>query len=155
MAQIGHFDADNVDTNVGFDPVPPGIYDLMISNSDVKATKDGKGKYIWLEHTILSGPFKDRKIFNNLNMWNANPQAVKIAEAHFGCLCKAVGKRQVTDTVELHNTPFQAEVDVEKQDGRSPQNRIKKYLFEDEKQQRQAAVASGPVDASTVPWAQG
>ena len=160
MANLGHFDADNVDTNVGFDPVPPGDYTMIVSNSDVVDVKDKPGqKYLKLEHTIVEGEFKDRKVWSNLNLWNANAQAVKIAEGFFGQLCKAVGKRQIQDSAEVHGIPFLAKVGVEKQEGRNPQNKILKYYYEDEKGKAAPASNGGtsaqPVSAGGVPWANG
>lgn len=156
MANIGHFDADTVDTNITTDPVPPGKYLLAITASDVKQVKGKADKYIHLEHTVLDGQYSGRKVFNNLNMWNSNPQATKIAEAHFACLCKAVGKRQVRDTAELHSIPFYAEIEVEAgKDGNRPQNRIKKYLFEDDHKAPKTTVGVQPSTSAGVPWGNG
>jgi len=157
MAGIGHFNADEVDTTSDFDPVPPGTYVMQIVNSDVKPTKDGKGKYIWLEHEILEGPYKGRKVWNNLNLWNANPQAVKIAEKQFAKLCKACAKHAVEDTAELHGYPFRAIVEQETND-RGTQNRLKDYLFEDTATATKQATSTAAVQAATsgeVPWGRG
>lgn len=157
MASIGHFDSETVNPNAGFDPVPPGEYLVKVSNSELKTVK-GKpsDKYIWLEHTILEGDYKDRKLYNNLNLWNANPTAVKIAEAMLSQLCRAVGKKQITDTVELHNLPLTCKVGLDTKGDRGPQNRIDKYLYEDTSAATVATTEAKAVvqqGAAKAPWA--
>lgn len=139
MANIGFFDAETVDTNVkngDFEAIPPGRYPMMISNSDVREVKgEPHKKYIWLEHTVLEGEYKDRKLFNNLHLWNPSDKAVKMAEGFFGQLCKACGKNKIGDTAELHSIPFWAEVGVDTknvQPGKDPQNKIVEYFFGNE-----------------------
>ena len=144
MANIGHFTTEGKTTESSFDPVPPGDYNLQITNSDVKPTKDGKGKYIWLEETILDGPYAGRKVFDQLNLWNANPTASKIAEVAFTRLCKACGKVQIQDTAELHGIPFVATVGVDANPGYNPKNTVKKYHCEE------SGVRSGPTTAQVA-----
>lgn len=157
MAQIGNFDSDAVDPNVGFDPLPPGDYIMKITSSDLRVTKgNAANKYVWLEHTIIDGPFKNRKLYNNLNLWNTNVQAVKIAEGMLAQLCKAVGKKTISDTVELHGLMFTARVGLDTKGDRGPQNRIDKYLYEQTPEATVAATAQGAATqagSSAAPWA--
>ena len=159
MAKIGHFDAETVDTNIGFEVLPPGIYTMVITNSDVKEVKNKPGSsYVWLEHTICDGPYNGRKVFNNLNLWNDNPKAVRIAESFMGQLCKACGIKQLTDTEQLHGILFKAKLDVDAKDQtRDPQNRIKEYIYDKGTGGNAAASApvAGGVAGGSVPWANG
>ncbi len=156
MAQIGNFNAGEVNPNAGFDPIPPGTYVMKITNSDVRSAKSNPAnKYIWLEHTILEGEYKGRLLFNNLNYINTSVTAANIAAATLSQLCRAVGKMQIGDTVELHGIPFQAQVSIDTK-GDKPQNRIDKYLFEETnaattQATRQATVAAGA--SAAAPWA--
>ena len=68
MATLGSaFDSNQHDDMNNFDPIPAGEYIVKITNSDIVKTKDGAGKYISLEYTVIQGEFKGRKIWQNLN----------------------------------------------------------------------------------------
>jgi hypothetical protein len=157
MANLGHFDADGVNTDDPFAPIPPDEYVMLTTNSEIRTTKSGSGKYIALEHEIVEGDYKGRKVWNNLNLWNTNPQAVQIATRHLACLCKATGKRQITDTAEIHGIPFRARLSIDTS-GAKPQNRIDDYLFEDTVKQTVAttqSVADKVASSPSAPWGQG
>lgn len=155
MAGIGHWNTDEHSSEPVFEAFPPGLYNLQVTNSDVKPTKDGKGKYIYVEMTILDGAYAGKKVFDRINLWNANPTAVRIAEVSFNRLCLACGKRQITDTNELHGIPFVAEISVdEPQNGYSAQNRIEKYMIDEAAKTggRPAPVAAVKAADTRPPW---
>lgn len=113
MANLGQtFDSDQYGELEGFDPIPADKYTVAITGSSVELTKKGDGKYIALEHTVLEGTYKGRKIWSNLNIQNPNPQTVEIAQKTLATLCRAIGKRVIADTVELHDIPCIAKVKV-------------------------------------------
>lgn len=113
MADLGlAFDSKKYDDMANFEPVPLGEYLAQVTKSDVKATKDKKGKYISLEFTILSGQYKGRKVFTNLNVVNQNPVAVEIAQKALATLCRAVRKPMIKNTQELHAIPFLLKVKI-------------------------------------------
>jgi hypothetical protein len=94
-----------------FDDIPAGEYLVMIVSSDKKDTSDRTGQFIALEHQIMEGQYKGRKLFNNLNLWNRSDAAVKIAEGTLESICRAQSRIEaVGDTVELHNIPMIAKV---------------------------------------------
>lgn len=157
MANIGHFNAAEVDTELGYEPVPPGVYTMMITASDRKTVRDKPGNsYLFLEHTIIEGPFNGRKVFNNMSLWSDNPKAVRVANAYLGQLCLATGVIQLTDSEQLHNIPFMAEVSVDAKDPKYVQNRIAKYVYDKKKPGETTSAASpSPVAGGGVPWANG
>ncbi len=113
MASIGNaFDSSKHDDMASFDPIPEDEYLVQVTKSDVKATKAGTGKYINLEFTVMNGEYKGRKIFTNLNIVNPNPITVEIAQKELATLCRALGKRVIQDTKELHGTPFLMKVRI-------------------------------------------
>lgn len=152
MAQLGSFDAEAVNPDAGYTPVPPNVYTMIVTHTEIKASKNKPtNRYLSVEHTITEGDFKNRKITNLLNLWNDNPDAVRISEAMLSQLCRAVGKMKIEDTVELHGIPFQAKVSVDAK-GDKPQNRIDEYLYEG----RAATVTAAPKaagQATAAPWA--
>lgn len=128
MANLGEggFDANAVEPT-SFDVIPAGEYDAVIVNSEVKSTKDGAGKYLNLELQILSGQFQNRKLFDKLNLWNANATAVQIARGSLSAICRSVNVLTPKDSCELHNKPLRIKVVVKKSDEFGDQNSIKAY----------------------------
>lgn len=112
MAQINPFDATQVSPESQFAPVPNGDYPVVITESEVKPTKDGAGQYLQLTLEVIDGHYKGRKIWDRLNLWNKNSTAVEIAQRALSQICHAIGVLQVQDTVMLHNKPLVATLAV-------------------------------------------
>lgn len=154
MAQIGNFDTNEVTATTGYEAIPPGVYIMKITDSDIKDTKaNPKNKYLWLEHTIIDGPYKNRKIYNNLNKWNTNPAAVNMADAMLKQLCLACGKTTISDSVELHGIMFSARVGIDTKGDRGPQNRIDAYLSDAAPEAKGTVAAATPsAGGNSAPW---
>lgn len=121
----------------GFDPsavpeseygvLPAGDYVGCIVSSEVKHTKAGNGRYINFSIEIIDGKFSGRRVFDIVNLWNANPKAVEIAQRTLASICQAAGIVSPTDTSELHNIPIGIKLAVSPDDGWGEKNKIKKY----------------------------
>lgn len=146
MANLGDggFNANEVPPNEGFDVIPAGEYDAAIVNSEVKTTSSGDGKYLKLELQILNGQYQNRKVFDNLNIWNANAQAVQIAKGTLSAICRAVNVLTPNDSSELHNKPLRIKLAVTKNPEYGDQNKVKAY------KPRQAGPASMPTPPTPV-----
>jgi len=113
MAYLGgEFDADSVEPSVPLETLPPGKYPVQIIESILKETQKG-GQMLQLTLEIIEGPSKGRRLWDNLNLVNANPKAQEIAQRTLSAICHALNKRKVTDTEELHFLPMMATVEVE------------------------------------------
>lgn len=112
MAKLDNaFDSDqHDDMNDSFEPMPKGIYLCQITDSDWVTTKDGTGKFVKLEFTVLDGEFKGRKVWTNLNLKNRNPVAVEIAQKEFATICRCCKKPKVQDTAVLHGIPLYVKI---------------------------------------------
>jgi hypothetical protein len=108
-----------------FGPLPNGDYEMIIVKSDVKATKAGTGHYLELEMQVVAGEFSGRRHWERLNVDNPNKTAQDIAEAALAALCFAVGVTDMTDTVQLHDIPFVAHVEIDRKE--PDRNRITGY----------------------------
>lgn len=110
MANIGQFNPGAHQPRVSMEPLPSGWYQMVIINSEVRKTKDGAGGYLWLELEIVESAhpqLKGRRVWDRLNLWNENQQAVQIAESTLTSICKAVGEsRVVSETNVLHARPL-------------------------------------------------
>jgi len=116
MADLRGFDAQTVEPNDSFDPIPNGDYLCIITASEMKPTKAGDGAYLELELEVLDGPYKGRKLWDRLNLNNANDTAVKIAKGTLSSICRAVGVLQPKDSCELHDLPMLVKVACKKRD---------------------------------------
>jgi hypothetical protein len=69
------------------------------------------GQYLWLMLDILEGrAARAARIFDQLNLVNANPTTVEIAQRTLSAICHATGKLQVSDSEELHLIPMTIQV---------------------------------------------
>ncbi len=128
MAQLNGFNANEVEPNTPFEPLPAGKYLAAITASEMKPTKNGDGNYLQLEFTVLEGEYRDRKVWDRLCIHHPNDQTVKIARGNLSALCRAVGVMQPRDSVDLHNLPILVSVKVRKrQDTGDLTNEVKGY----------------------------
>lgn len=166
MANLGMtYDPNAVEPDSGVrEPIPEGRYVLQVTDSDVVATSTGSGQMLKLTFEVFDGEFKGRKVFENLNIQNANAQAQEIAQRQLSALCRAAGITQtLTDSQDLHFQPFEADVKIDPErtaNGKTyaPRNAIKKYIFEDgappaSKAPARPATAGRPA-AGSRPWEQ-
>lgn len=106
------FDATNVAPQTAFEVLPAGSYSAMIVASEMTPTKDGNGEYLKLTLEIIEGVHTGRKLFDRLNLKNANQQAVDIARATLSAICHATGVMRPGDSAALHQLPMQITVRV-------------------------------------------
>lgn len=151
-----HFDASGVDPARPNEPVPTDWYLCVIEDSRTKGTKNGTGRYLELELQIIDGPHKGRKLWDRLNLWNPNQQAVDIAQRTLSAICHAVGVLKISDSQELHALPLLVRAVYVEQEGFPPKNEIKGYKAHTAAAPAPGAPAPGPAaapPASAPPWA--
>ncbi len=141
MAELGFdFDASQVDTS-SYSEIPEGQYVAVINKAERKPTKRGDAEYLSLEFQVVSDQQNGRKIWENLNLWNANQQAVKIAFESLASICKAVGVLKPTDTDQLVGRPMRITI-KHKPDRQSGDLQARIIKFEPTTPQAQTAQAS-------------
>jgi hypothetical protein len=112
MAQLRtRFETANVAPAQSRELLLPGKYNVQIVASEWKDTSTG-GQMLVLEMDIVDGPASGRKMWDRLNLENANPKAVEIAEETLRDICLAQGKIGCDDSEELHFIPMTATVKV-------------------------------------------
>ena len=107
-----NFNAEEVEPSSSFDPIPAGWYKAIISNSEMKPTRDGYGEYLSLTLQIIDGQYENRLVFARLNLKNANDKAVDIARKDLAAICRAVGVMSPQASEELHDIPLMIKVKV-------------------------------------------
>jgi len=151
------FDAEAIEPNSSYEPIPPGDYPAQIINSEWRDTKSGSGRYIWMEIEITDGQYRGRKLFERLNIENSNPTAVDIAFRTMSSISRACGVLKLKETEQLYFKEFTISLKVRPagpdKNGidRDAQNEIKGY-----KSLRGSAPAasapSAPAASSAPPW---
>ena len=148
MAQL-NFNAAEVDTT-SRDAIPSGSYEAVVTDSEMRATKNGLGMGINLTFEIISeGPAKGRKVFVWINYEHPKVEAQRIGREELASLCKAVGVTDLNDTVQLHNLPLLITVGLDKND---PTRNVVKAYKPKAAQPAQAA-QKAPQAAGAAPWA--
>ncbi|MCA0944531.1 DUF669 domain-containing protein [Salipiger pacificus] len=127
VALRNHFDANNVEPDTPFDPLPNGDYDVMIMNTSEKPTAKRDGSFIEIEMQVEGGQFNGRKLWDRLNLNNASQKAVEIAERQLSAICHATGVMNLTDTEQLHGRMVRCRVVVDNEPGYAPKNVVKGY----------------------------
>lgn len=131
MAHLGNtFDpgAVEADERQGFEPMPAGDYNVQIIDSVMKETKSG-GDMLALTLEVIEGPYEGRKVFDNLNIRNANPTAQSIAHQTLKAICDACGTGPIEDSEMLHHRPMVAvlKIETDKSGQYDPRNAVKRY----------------------------
>ena len=142
-----NFDANEVEPNGNFDPVPAGKYNVIITESEMKPTKAGNGEYLELKMQIQGGNHDGRMLWDRLNLRNPNEQAVQIARQTLSAICHAIGIMKPKDSADLHGKTLVASVKLRTTPQGNPMNEVKGYLPYDSGV-RPAATQNG----GAAPW---
>ena len=148
MAQLGNFNAADVEPTTDFEPLPAGKYVAVITDSETKPNQSKTGSYLQLAFQIIEGDYKGRYIWARLNLDHPNTTAVKIARAELSAICRAVGVMTPKDSTELHDLPLVISVKCKKRkDTEEIGSEIKGYA-------KREALSGKPVQAATEtpPW---
>ena len=143
-----NFDANTVEPNVAYEPLPAAWYKCVIVSSEEKPTKAQTGSYLQLGLEVIEGPMQGRKVTDRLNLNNPNATASEIAYRTLSAICHAVGIMTPKQSTDLHDKPMMVKVAVKAADGTySASNEVKAY----------EAVGGGGTEkpkagASTPPW---
>ena len=149
MAYLGNaFDPNAVEPAQPMEPVPAGDYVAIITDSQMRDTKNGGGQYLELTHQVIEGEYKGRLIWARLNIRNASEKAQQIAQQQLSAICHAVGMRKaIQDSEELHNRPMAIRVAYlpgNDEKGWQPKNEIKAWKAIDGQQTKASTHAPAP-----------
>ncbi len=157
MPELGSYDPNAAPAEV-FDPIPPGKYIAIITESDVVTPSSGKGRMLSLKWEICDGEYGGRKLFSNINLENPSQQAQEIGQRQLASLRLATGKNSPRASEEFHGIPIEITVKIrpagpDKQGiHREAQNEIKGYakVGSDAPQQVAAQQPAAKPQAATV-----
>lgn len=112
----------------GFEPIPAGVYNLIVVGAEDTLTKNGD-KRLKLVFSVADGDYAGRKIFEGYNL-SGNPKAVEISRSMIKRLMKCAGKESfvLKDPTDLLNTEVAASVKVQPgKDGYDPKNTVSSF----------------------------
>ncbi len=160
------YNSDEIPVEDEFAIIPIGtIVELIMEKSEVKPTKtladDGEpmGRYIAAEFVIVSGQYENRRLFENINFENRNPELTakgrpkgEVTEAmgarFLSMLSKATGVLKFSDSGDFHGVPCMAEIGIEPARGSFPaRNKIIKFTA------KEAQKVTPTTKAGAAPWA--
>jgi len=156
MAQLGgEFNAGDVDPAVAFEPLPAGWWAMEIVASEVQQAKSSDGQYLWLELETIETyhpQHKGRKVWARLNLWNANEQAMEIAQRELSAICRAVGEMRVADSEALHHKPLAVKLRVRAAEGQyEASNEISGFDVLSARMGQGGAAAGAPMPPASPP----
>ena len=113
LSPLGFAPETTEDMGDGFKVIPPGTYNVVIVESDVKDTKTG-GKMLVLKYQIIDGKNVGDTVEDRMNIVNSSEIAQKIGLSQLKNICEAVGHvGQLRDSNQLHGKPLAVKVIVE------------------------------------------
>lgn len=130
MAEFTH-SVNEKEQEQAVEAVPAGEYIAVIEDSDYAENKKGTGMLLKLTYQILDGPFKGRKVFENLGLEHENAQTAQIARRALNSICIAIGipdGQKLQDTAQLHDIPMKIDVVVKENKEYGKQNNIRKHI---------------------------
>ena len=127
MANL-NFNAQTVEPQAAFDPLPAGWYPMQIVESELKPTSNGEGQYLQLKLQVINGDHANRVVYERLNIVNKNSTAQEIAYRNLSAICHSTGVIQVEDSQQLHGIPMEVKLGVRPaQNGYDASNEVKGY----------------------------
>lgn len=92
-----------------FAPIPEGVYTVRIEEVTEKQTRNG-GIMIALKERITEGQFRNRVLFQNINVQNSSEIATRIGRETMLKVFIATGVPTNADTIKLTNKTMQVKV---------------------------------------------
>lgn len=130
---ILNFDTAGIEPFNAFEPLPVGEYKVILQSAEGPIeTANGTGSYLKLRFQVIEGEYKNRVLFENLNLWRTGTSekdktTIRIAQSKLRDLCLAVGKAKIKDTSELLNKPLVVHLKVRDGGAYGLQNEITAY----------------------------
>jgi hypothetical protein len=116
------FDTGAVEPQSDYEVIPPSKVLVLIEEAEVKPTKANTGYYLKLKLSVVDGPYKNWKLFDNINVQNPSAQCVEIGLRQLAALGLAIGVKVITDSSQLVKKTCFAHVKV-----KDDQNYIRTY----------------------------
>ena len=144
---------ENIEDGGGFEPLPRGKYEAVITQTEQVETKNGD-PMLRLTIEIIEGQYTGRKVFDQFMLQHPNEKAQLIGLQKLKSIKLAVGKPGDVEESDLWGTPIQIGLKVEEPDGYAARNVITFYkaLAQPVAPAPAATVAKKPAEATKRSW---
>jgi hypothetical protein len=150
------FNARAIEPSSAPQPLPAGDYKVIIFESAGEAVSTGKGGMLHLKLRVIEGQYMNRELHYYLNLFHESQTTVEIAQRQLSAICHVTGVFDLQNSQQLHNIPFIAVVEIQRDN--SSYNQIKGVRYLDGSQPGKpgtAAVAATPPPAQPPAQQQG
>lgn len=131
MASLGKYAGEQLmDPSDDISPLPAGVYDVEVIESDVVPTKMRDGTMVNLTLRVVDGQHENRRIWSRLNIENKSEKAQEIGQRQLSDLARACGLAAIpSNTDDFHGHVIRVNVKVVPAQGDyGPKNEISRYL---------------------------
>ena len=149
MADLTGFNAEEIEVSTSYDAIPPGWYPAVITESEMRDTRAGTGRYLALTLELVDCAYAGRRVWTNLNLHNPNEKAVEIAYRDLASICRAIGIMQPRDSEDLHFKKLEVKLAIQRD---NPERNEAKGYRSLEGAAFAAKVAALKPATSTPPW---
>jgi len=125
-----------------FEPLPPGDYKAIITDTQMKVTKAGTGEYLELTMQIIDGAHSGRRIWERLNVKNASKVAEEIARSQLNGIKAACNIEKLESSEQLHDIPLVLSLDIDRRD--PTRNKVMGYTSGSQSSRPSAAPSKKP-----------
>lgn len=115
-----NFDVRSVAPMSANEPVPNGKYKVVVTKTNIGPTKDGLNGAVKVNALIIDGPYKDKPIYRQFNIYHTDKTTSSIAYAELSAIGWAAGVFQMVESgttdqmlPALHGKPHIWNVTVE------------------------------------------
>lgn len=98
--------SEHVASQPGYEILPPGEYEVVITSSEEAVAKSSGNTYIKLTFQIIDGDFKGRNVWHNLILTAGSMEGQRKIDGIITSLCNACGVDEFEDTNDLHDIPL-------------------------------------------------
>lgn len=100
-------------------PIPAGWYQAILESAEGKESRNTPGNFMLAcTFSIVNHPeYANRKVYENINLWNQNEQAQGIANRFMNSLQKACRMDHVQDSDQLVGIPMDVKIGIEQGTG--------------------------------------
>ena len=122
------FDPQEHEPSKEFEVLPPGKYTCLIESAELKTNSKGTGKLVKVVLCVIDGQFKNRKLFDNINVQNPDEECQRMGIAQLSSIGRAAQCYPVNDTADLVGKVVVAVITVKKRkDTGADANNVRMY----------------------------
>ena len=157
MAQLMQFfDATQIQPDYGFSPLPVGIYDVRITDSEVKQNAAGTGGYLRLKFECVDGINAGGTGFMLINLYSQSEKAKEIAQRQLSAICHSTGILMLQDSVQLHGQVIRVDVRLQADGygGEKGYTEVKNIIMRNDEHKQQAPAQAPTMAQAHAAWEQ-